>query len=177
MTVAPKGQLTFDGRVDAAPISRQARWIKTPQGRAYIKRWRRTPNARASDSLRQQRQRDRKRMLLGNEEYLRQNRERMRAWREAPGNRRRVKHYSLRWLYGITIDEFEAKLAEQHGLCAICQDPLDLARGTVVDHDHQGGKARGILCGACNLALGGFGDNAEIIQRAVNYLKRWSQCQ
>jgi hypothetical protein len=59
----------------------------------------------------------------------------------------------LRWRdYGIKPSEVIAMRESQHGLCALCDQPLPI--GFHVDHDHITGKARGLLCGRCNMSLG-----------------------
>jgi hypothetical protein len=62
-------------------------------------------------------------------------------------------------------------------VCAICGQPeTKLYKGTVgalqVDHDHESGEIRGLLCSACNSALGLFRDDLAIVRRAVDYLCR-----
>ena len=69
--------------------------------------------------------------------------------------------------YGLTEQQFEALLLAQQCLCAICQV---LMQKPVVDHDHETGKARGILCPRCNAGLGMFQDRREVILRAATYL-------
>jgi len=73
----------------------------------------------------------------------------------------------LRTNYGITIEEYLAKVAEQNGCCAICKEPTDKL---VVDHCHEGNFVRGLLCSPCNTGLGHFKDNTDRLQRAVEYL-------
>jgi len=78
-----------------------------------------------------------------------------------------------RWLknnYGIGIAEFDAMLAGQGGVCAICKKSDWPINGPHVDHDHATGRIRGILCHKCNAALGYLGDNHLIAQAAANYL-------
>ncbi len=79
-----------------------------------------------------------------------------------------VQNYMLKHRYGITVDQLAEALAGQQGLCAVCL--LRTARH--VDHDHSTGKVRGILCFACNGALGQFNENVEWLERAVQYLEQ-----
>lgn len=79
--------------------------------------------------------------------------------------------------YGLTPDEYDRLLAAQGGSCAICR--ADSPGGKHddhfhVDHDHETGKVRGLLCNKCNVALGVFGDNLGGIERVVEYLRRSS---
>lgn len=68
------------------------------------------------------------------------------------------RHYHLRAKYGIGAAEVQALIDEQSGICPIC-----LKRAaTQVDHDHQTGLVRGVLCLYCNAALGAFHDDPEI---------------
>lgn len=66
--------------------------------------------------------------------------------------------------YGITVEDYDRLLAQQQGLCAICGSERG-ATSFHVDHDHNTGKVRGFLCARCNIALGGFGDDAAISSR------------
>lgn len=56
--------------------------------------------------------------------------------------------------YGLSPEAFAALLAEQDGKCALCLTDLEPNRSTHVDHDHENGEVRGLLCHKCNLALG-----------------------
>lgn len=58
--------------------------------------------------------------------------------------------------------------------CPICHRGLDeLDHGLVVDHDHETGKVRALLCGNCNTALGLLGDDVARIERAATYVSLW----
>lgn len=82
------------------------------------------------------------------------------------------KAYHLKDSFGISLECYERKLAEQGGKCAICKtDGSLLKRKLAVDHDHKTGKIRGLLCGSCNTALGSLKDSFEIVQAAANYLR------
>lgn len=75
--------------------------------------------------------------------------------------------------YGLTQAQYDAMVAKQGGLCAICHGPP--TRGNVnlvVDHCHLTGKVRGLLCGTCNGAIGMLDDDPEIVRRAHLYLLR-----
>jgi len=76
--------------------------------------------------------------------------------------------------YGITKSEYMKILASQDGRCAVCRVELvttgnrrDVA---AVDHDHETGKVRGILCLLCNAALGLVRDDPETIKGLLRYL-------
>ena len=79
--------------------------------------------------------------------------------------------------YGITEEDFHAILADQDGTCAIC-NTIDPGRGTKngtaqwhIDHDHETGAVRGILCRRCNLAIGHFNDDPAMLDKAAAYLR------
>lgn len=82
-------------------------------------------------------------------------------------NRKRL----LKYYWGMTLEEFDLLVKKQNGCCSICNLKLDESiKKLYVDHDHKTGKIRGLLCGPCNLALGGFKDSTDILQRAIEYL-------
>lgn len=91
-------------------------------------------------------------------------------------NRRR---HAFKATYGITEADYDRLLAEQGGVCAICglDEPASHGRtGTQfrlsVDHCHETGAIRGILCQKCNRAIGLLGDDPELLTRAIQYLTR-----
>lgn len=79
--------------------------------------------------------------------------------------------------YGITLDDYDALFAAQNGLCAACGFPgiprRDRLRPLVVDHDHQTGQVRGLLCNHCNVAIGMVSDDAARLRQLAEYLERW----
>ena len=79
---------------------------------------------------------------------------------------------NLKRLYQITPSGYQELLAKQSNKCAICQrDRSVFAKDFVVDHHHESGKVRALLCPACNTAIGLFGDNPEILDRAAAYIR------
>lgn len=78
-----------------------------------------------------------------------------------------ARRYHMRRRYGIDLADFERLFAEQRGLCAICH--TDAAEH--VDHDHETGAVRGLLCFTCNVGLGNFKDDVVRILSAADYLE------
>ena len=76
------------------------------------------------------------------------------------------RHYHLKRRYGIGAAEVDDMIAEQGGVCPICGRPAP----EHVDHDHQTGAVRGILCFNCNGGLGQFGDDQDRLLAAASYL-------
>ena len=79
--------------------------------------------------------------------------------------------------YGLEPEDFYALFERQGGRCAVCSTELDLAdrdrTGQLhVDHCHDSGKVRGILCGPCNRGLGCFFDDRDRLRAAIAYLDR-----
>lgn len=107
-------------------------------------------------------------------EHYRRNRDRKlaylkewRAKRKALGLGKAVTHRRKR--YGLTAAHYDAMVAVQGGRCAICQQvPRETLR---VDHDHETGFVRALLCRKCNSGLGMFGDNVTLLTKALMYLR------
>lgn len=84
----------------------------------------------------------------------------------------------LRRNYGITLDEYNSMYAKQNGLCAICLKPDEVeGRRLAVDHDHETGQVRALLCGNCNRGLGNFKDDANMLIKATRYLVKYSNAR
>ena len=70
----------------------------------------------------------------------------------------------------FTLAALDAIYSASDGNCEICQRPSK--RRLALDHDHETGRLRGLLCMFCNTALGKFRDDPAVLQRAIDYLKR-----
>jgi hypothetical protein len=88
----------------------------------------------------------------------------------------RYKDSQLRKSFGITKDQYDQMLKDQNHVCAICEKtervmhkgrPRDLA----VDHCHETGVIRGLLCSDCNSGLGWFSDNITLLHEAATYVE------
>lgn len=72
--------------------------------------------------------------------------------------------------YGITNLEYKQMVDERQGRCQICdKKPITLT----VDHDHDTGKFRGLLCDGCNNGLGKFKDDPRLLMKAIKYLEEY----
>lgn len=84
-----------------------------------------------------------------------------------PENKRNAQ---LKHRYGITLDQYNDMLEAQAGVCKVCGGP-PMHRGTYhVDHDHETGKIRGLLCHKCNVALGMVGDDIALLHKLAEYV-------
>jgi len=96
-----------------------------------------------------------------------------RKWYHDHGGKRIKKSYELK-RYGMSIEEFELLLESQNSKCAICEKGFGEGRreGACVDHCHETGNVRGLLCFLCNVSIGGFRDDPETVMKAAAYLER-----
>lgn len=79
-------------------------------------------------------------------------------------NRKALHRY---YRYGITQEEYDNLVERQDGLCACCGRKPDTLH---LDHSHETGVVRGLLCPSCNMALGMLGDDIEGVMNALWYL-------
>lgn len=111
--------------------------------------------------------------------------EKMRAyakkWREEKQEYTKDYHRRARLAqYDLTPEEYEQMVIDQGETCALCGTDESGGRHGVwhVDHDHDTGTVRGLLCTRCNMGLGHFDDNIEKLQQAIDYLtnaRKWKK--
>jgi hypothetical protein len=85
-----------------------------------------------------------------------------------------VRSATLRKKYGIDSEGYDRLLTEQGGVCAICGAGTSRTTWTKrlhVDHNHETGEVRGLLCQPCNTTLGHFNDSADLLRKAAEYLE------
>jgi hypothetical protein len=73
--------------------------------------------------------------------------------------------------FGISADEFDELLEKQGGGCAVCGKRPERVASLHLDHDHETGGVRGILCLSCNQGIGKFRDDPDLLERAASYLR------
>ncbi|MDQ1374746.1 MAG: hypothetical protein QOJ09_2084 [Actinomycetota bacterium] len=78
----------------------------------------------------------------------------------------------LKRKYGMTLGDYDRLLEQQGGGCAICGRPPREDMSLHVDHDHETGRVRGLLCFPCNNTLGDFEDDPTRLYAAADYLAR-----
>lgn len=115
------------------------------------------------------------------------NSERRRKYNDIPEHRARIKEKSLEYrkkhregacdkvrerTYGITPKEYNDICQSQNMVCAICGSPS--RRRLCVDHNHNTGEIRGLLCDNCNRAIGLLKEDISILEKACSYLARYN---
>ena len=83
----------------------------------------------------------------------------------------RNKLYQKKAKYGLSEEEYKHLFIKQNNKCAICGESFDFIV-PVVDHNHNTGVVRGLLCSKCNTLLGMAKDNISILENAITYLKK-----
>lgn len=89
----------------------------------------------------------------------------------ARGCQSRCKDCHREQRYGLRPGEYDARLTDQNGTCAICHEPPVDGRQLEVDHCHDTNQVRGLLCGPCNRMLGAARDRVKTLLAAVDYLE------
>lgn len=86
----------------------------------------------------------------------------------------RDRRQNYRRKYGITLEQYNVMLEAQNGVCAVCQQPERRAETSnlAVDHCHETGEVRGLLCSNCNRALGLLADDPKRITALADYLTK-----
>ena len=119
-------------------------------------------------------------------EYIKNNKEKInkqkresdkRNYHKDPNNPIKNRKKALKRNYNLTVDQYDEILNSQNGGCAICKkkeiskDKNGIIKSLAVDHDHETGEIRGLLCQKHNQGLGFFQDSIEMLENAIKYLK------
>jgi hypothetical protein len=93
-------------------------------------------------------------------------------------NQDKWKDKDLRIRYGIRLIEYRQMLESQNKVCAICGGPetRKAISGKLcslhVDHNHENGQIRGLLCHHCNTGIGSFKESIELMKKAISYIEK-----
>lgn len=145
LTEFSKDSKRYDGRTSQCLVCRRA------MSKSYTERF---PEKRAAYNLK--------------------TKEKRKLKHQSPESRVKYRERHLQTTYGIGTKEFDTMMEEQNGVCAICNkhDLNGRVKYLSVDHAHDSGKVRGLLCGNCNKALGNFMDDIGLLKKAIEYLKK-----
>lgn len=113
-----------------------------------------------------------------NQEWIAQNQikiaEYKRLYREDEQKRAQNKIYHrAKWLkdaFNMTVADYMALYEKQDGKCAICGSAQNGKKNFCIDHDHETGKVRGLLCHNCNVSVGLMKDSPSLLRKAADYL-------
>lgn len=141
---------------------------KTSRARVLQKCYELDKYARDGEKIRKHHQEYRK----NNVDYLRQ-KDREKRERNKKNGVTSARHRKA--MYGLSPQEFDRLYKECGGLCTICRELNDRRLLLEVDHDHESGVIRGLLCGPCNRAIGLFHDRPELLISALNYLLKYKK--
>ena len=98
------------------------------------------------------------------------------TWKNGDTEQQRFNQLFLK--YGITKTEYLSLIEAQNNKCAICKQPEEnrgrggKIKNLAVDHCHETGKVRGLLCLNCNTALGSIKENKETLIQMIEYLEK-----
>lgn len=98
-----------------------------------------------------------------------------------PERKDKLRARALKYLYGLTVEEYNQRVANQNSVCAICKEPPTartvrgngIANRLCVDHNHETGKVRSLLCADCNLMIGQLEKKLEYIPAMIQYLESY----
>jgi hypothetical protein len=147
-----------------------ARNLRTRGSMTYLSEWRRKRYAEDPDY--------REKMHAYGRAYARRHREqineRVRQKRRSDAEfreRERAHAWQARWRKiagGVTTEDYDRMLMQQHGACAICKQKPD--ERLCVDHCHATDEVRGLLCRKCNAGLGFYDDDSNRLREAADYV-------
>lgn len=114
--------------------------------------------------------------------YRENNRERFKElqkdWEAAHKDERRRSRRNT-WLkkeYGITVDKYDQMFEDQNGRCAICgKHRKEFKKDLAVDHNHNTGRVRQLLCQFCNTAYGFLCESEKLIMALLEYHRKWKE--
>ena len=71
----------------------------------------------------------------------------------------------------MSAEDYDQMLVQQNSVCAICKSPCATGKALAVDHDHNSGQVRALLCKDCNVSLGLMKEDPNLLRAAADYLE------
>lgn len=111
-------------------------------------------------------------------EWRKQNKDKYLSYREKEKSHPNYKIWDrrskLKIKYNISLEKYDEMFKEQNGKCACCGiDQSSLSKALAVDHCHNTGKVRKLLCSNCNLALGNSLENVDVLKNLISYIETY----
>ena len=154
--------------------SRTEKWpSQSKEKRAeYSKNWREKNPKKQAELLRKYRDSHYEEMLARHRRYNEENKDMLKIKSHEEYMADIPKHRKKRLnKYGLTIEDYENMLISQNYSCAICGGD-NKGKNFAVDHDHKTGKVRALLCSTCNSGIGSLKDSIDILEKAIEYLRK-----
>jgi hypothetical protein len=144
----------------------------------YAKKWRKNNPEKVSEHARRVRVKNKEKIKIRQKEWSDKNKkyvqEKGKIWYE--NNKNRSRNVYLKRVFGITLEEYNNLMVKQNNCCAICGEPPVIGEKSFpVDHDHETGKVRGLLCRGCNVGIGNLKDSVELLEKAIMYIKKFRE--
>ena len=142
----------------------------------YNKTYREKNKQKAAEYQKEYREKNKEKATEYHKDYRTENKAKLKAYEKDYREKNKDKKKEYKWrLKGIdptfTLEDYNELLEKQNFCCAICgQHQSELTKALAVDHDHETGKVRGLLCFNCNSGLGALGDNVEGLLKALDYI-------
>ena len=155
---------------------RQAKYAKENREhlKIYLRSWKKTNPQKMLVLRNRYRQKNSASLLDRHRKYNLENRETInkKSKEYAMKYPEKAQNLHLKRYYKITIDEYNVLLEKQERVCAICGGVNKNGRKLYVDHNHDTGVVRGLLCDDCNVGIGRLRDNKDLAYKAYLYLEK-----
>jgi hypothetical protein len=156
---------------------------------AYDKRRYQNNKVKLLAQKKQYYQENKDKITAHNKQYYQENKDEIGAWRKQyakdhkseiaarkklyhEGHKAEAKNHHLQDNFGISLKQYNELFDLQQGCCAICgAHQTKLSKALAVDHDHETGEIRGLLCSGCNFILGHAKDDIGVLANAIKYLE------
>jgi hypothetical protein len=155
----------------------QYREMNREKARTYAKKYRMEHPEKTREESRQWRINNPERFRESTKKWRLAHPDKVRRSQMKSAIKYREKRYAQRRfrLYGITSGHRGRLMKAQNNRCAICGERFDEGKHALkscVDHNHKTGQIRGLIHQTCNIGLGAFHDNDNVLRRAADYVKR-----
>lgn len=90
-------------------------------------------------------------------------------------NAKKIREHYLKKTYSISFEQLRQMFLSQEGRCAICSKVFNKRKDVHVDHNHNTGEVRGLLCSSCNRGIGYLRDDSSILLKAASYLNKFNK--